>query len=77
MMVVMTTMSEQCLVSCMRYLFGEGLGLEEVAFKGTLKLQLLNVAEKDVVELPTLLRFLALLCLLLLDHEGSILKNVD
>ena len=41
-----------------------------------MKLQLLNVAEQDVVELATLLRLLALLSLFLFNDKRCILKNV-
>jgi hypothetical protein len=41
-----------------------------------LKLQFLNITEQNVVELSTLFRFLALLCLFLFNDKRCILKDV-
>jgi len=64
------------LVTRLRDLFGESLGLKEVSFKGALELKLLDVTEEDVVKLPTLLRLLALLSLFLFNDKRCILKDI-
>jgi len=42
--------------------------LNNVSLEGTLELKLLDISEKDVVELAGLLGLLGLLCLLFLDY---------